>query len=181
VRAVEKSELAALRSLTTLERVARGAALSTAATIALIGAGAAAVAAPPRPHRPCSTNKGKLYPRVIRPCDGAKVPLGRRVTFYVHDENPLASNDHPFLDLVSAKPSNGILPRDHSGNGLFAELLPVKGRPGVFSVTPPAYTFTGYWLVTPGTYHVQVQQPDNHRSLDKNGYIYGPVTTITVH
>ncbi len=130
-------------------------------------------------HKVCSPSKGKAYPRVTSPCNGASVSPGKAVTFRVEDLNVNATKYPPFLNLTKTRPRHGILPDNQNGKGVFDPLKPVKGHPGRFKVTPTLFTFPGYWLVTKGTYYVQVQQVDGTK-IQSNLTAYGPVTTIKV-
>lgn len=152
--------------------------LVVSAVTTLVGA-AFALAKPHRHHRVCAPSNGKANPRVISPCDGASVAAGRAVTFTVEDLNLNAGQDPPFLNLTATKPRHGILPDDQGSKGVFDALKPIKGHRGRFKVTPTLYTFPGYWLVTRGTYYVQVQQVDGTK-IHSHLTAYGPVTTIRV-
>ncbi len=147
--------------------------------LALLVGDALALAKPHKHHKVCAPSKGKAYPRVISPCNGASVAPGKAVTFMVEDLNVNHRKYRPFLNLTKTKPQHGILPNDKNGRGVFAGLKPVKDHPGRFKVTPQVYTFPGYWLVTKGTYYVQAQQVDGTK-VHSNLTAYGPVTTIKV-
>ena len=146
-----------------------------AALIALF----AVTAAQARSHKhksSCSPSSGKYDPRLLSPCNGATVPAGVVFTFKVKDVNP-GSGYRPFLNLSSHAPRHGVLKDDTSGNGLFDGMKRVHGHRGLFTLTPPLYSFTGYWLVTAGTYYVQVQQVD---CAVKGCRRYSPVEKLTV-
>ena len=136
------------------ERRRHGLALSAAliAMLALSGTAAA---------KQCSPSAGDLSPRLTSPCAGANIRAGHNVTWKVTDNNPKAGRYHPFLNLTRQKPRHGVLPDDHNGNGIFAQMKAVKGRAGHFIYTAKKYDFPGYWLVTRGTWYVQVQQIDS--------------------
>ncbi len=152
--------------------------LAISALTLLIGA-ALALATSHKHHNVCAPSKGRAYPRVLSPCNGASVAPGKPVTFTVEDLNVNHKKYPPFLNLTTARPRHGILPNDKNGKGLFDSLKRVKGHPGRFKVTPKVYTFPGYWLVTKGTYYVQVQQVDGTK-IHSHLTAYGPVTTIQV-
>jgi hypothetical protein len=125
----------------------------------------------------CSPSAGNLAPRLTSPCAGATIRVGHNVTWKVTDNNPKAGRFHPFLNLTRQKPKNGVLRDDHNGNGIFAEMHAVKGRPGHFTYTAKKYDFPGYWLVTRGTWYVQVQQID---STGNHGERLSPVEQIHI-
>jgi hypothetical protein len=150
--------------------------LAISALTLLVGA-ALALAKPHKHHKACSPSKGKAYPRVLSPCNGASVSPGKAVTFTVEDLNVNAKQFPPFLNLNTTKPRHGILADNKNGKGVFDSLKPIKGHPGRFKVTPKLFNFPGYWLLTKGTYYVQVQQVDATMS---HLTAYGPVTTIKV-
>lgn len=138
----------------TITRVA-GPALVVALTAMLVVSGTAAA------KKTCSPSAGRLAPQLTSPCAGATIRAGHNVTWKVTDLNPKAGPYRPFLNLTRSRPKHGVLPDDHNGDGIFAELKPVKGHPGRFSYKARNYTFPGYWLVTKGTWYVQVQQIDD--------------------
>jgi hypothetical protein len=154
---------------TTLKRVVGpGLVAALTATLAL---GGTAVA------KKCSPSAGNLSPRLTSPCAGATIQAGHNVTWKVTDNNPKAGRYHPFLNVTRQKAKHGVLPDDHNGNGIFAEMKAVKGRPGHFSYTAKKYDFPGYWLVTKGTWYVQVQQID---STGNHGERLSPIEKIHI-
>lgn len=125
----------------------------------------------------CSPSAGSLSPRLTSPCAGATIRVGHNVTWKVTDTNPKAGRYHPYLNLTRAKPKNGVLRDDHNGNGIFAQMKAVKGHPGHFTYTAKKFDFPGYWLVTRGTWYVQVQQID---STGNHGVRLSPVEQIHI-
>jgi hypothetical protein len=125
----------------------------------------------------CSPSAGSLSPRLTSPCAGGHVRAGHNITWKVTDTNPKSGQYHPFLNLTRQKPKHGVLPDDHNGNGIYAEMKAVKGHPGHFSYKAKAFDFPGYWLVTKGTWYAQVQQID---STGTNGERLSPVETIHI-
>jgi hypothetical protein len=108
----------------------------------------------------CSPSKGRDYPQIMSPCNGATITLGKNFTFKIRDLNPQASQYKPFIYMsLKVKYSHGVLLGD--GNGIDEQLKPVPHRKGYFELNTaklPRYDFSGYWEVTPGTYTVQVDQ-----------------------
>jgi hypothetical protein len=154
---------------TTLKRVVGpGLVAALTATLAL---GGTAVA------KKCSPSAGNLSPRLTSPCAGATIQAGHNVTWKVTDNNPKAGRYHPFLNVTRQKAKNGVLPDDHNGNGIFAEMKAVKGHPGHFSYQAKKFNFPGYWLVTTGTWYVQVQQID---STGNHGERVSPIEKIHI-
>jgi hypothetical protein len=88
----------------------------------------------------CSPSAGNLSPRLTSPCAGATIRVGHNVTWKVTDNNPKAGRYHPFLNLTRQGPKNGVLRDDHNGNGIFAQMKAVKGRPGHFTYTARSTT-----------------------------------------
>ncbi|MGI8712134.1 MAG: hypothetical protein ACR2NR_02920 [Solirubrobacteraceae bacterium] len=108
------------------------------------------------------TGTGIQTPFLPYPCDGAIIRRGaRRNLFAVYDANPESALYKPYIDL-SPKPPDaaGVLPVDTTGDGVFAQTTRVPARPRQFHYTDYAYTFPGFWTITPGKYYVQVQQID---------------------
>jgi hypothetical protein len=136
-----------------------------------------AISATAAAEKTCSPSSGRLSPRLTSPCARATIKVGHNVTWTVADANPKAKADHPYLNLTKLKPKHGIVPDDRSGAGIFAELKSVKGHSGRFTYEARADDFAGYWLVTKGTWYVQVQQID---PTVKGGLRYSPVETIHV-
>jgi hypothetical protein len=151
---------------TTISRVVGPLLVAAAALLALSGTAAA---------QKCSPSAGTLAPRLTSPCAGGHIQAGHDITWKVTDTNPKSGRYHPFLNLTRQKPKHGVLPDDHNGNGIFAEMKAVKGHPGHFSYKAKAFDFPGYWLVTKGTWYVQVQQIDSN---GPNGERVSPVETI---
>jgi hypothetical protein len=136
------------------------------------------LAAPAVAHRAqCSPSAGTLAPRLLHPCDHAVVSVGKVFTFVVRDRNPLAHKYPPFLNLTNRPPRHGVLKNANGKVGIFIELHPVRGHADLFAARPPHYTFPGYWLVTRGTYYMQVQQVDCSVS---SCHRYSPVERIQV-
>ena len=128
-------------------------------------------------HPPCSPSKDSKSPRLTSPCNHAVIAAGTRVTFKVRDVNSKAQKDPPYLNLTKTPPRRGVLKPDSSGDGLFEQLHPVHGHPGLFTDRPTLFHFPGYWAVTAGKYYVQVSQID----CSVPGCTrYSPVETITV-
>jgi hypothetical protein len=125
----------------------------------------------------CSPSAGPLSPRLSSPCAGTSISAGHDITWQVTDTNPKAKRYHPYLNLTRSKPRHGILPADHNGDGIYASMKSVKGHPGRFTYKAAAYTYPGYWLVTKGTWYVQVQQID---STVRGGLRYSPVVAIHI-
>ncbi len=152
----------------TLSRLAVPALIAALGTMLALGGTAAA-------KKPCSPSGASLAPRLTSPCAGANVRAGDNVTWTVTDTNPNSGRYHPFLNVTRSKPKHGRLPDDHTGNGIFAQMKRIS--PGHFSYKAKRFTFPGYWLVTKGTWYVQVQQID---STGTNDLIDGPVETIHI-
>lgn len=130
-------------------------------------------------RRVCSPSRGRLYPRLLSPCNGATVREHATVVFRVRDLNPLHRRYPPFLNLaLSRRLRHGVLPNDTTGNGLYTQLRPVKGHPAVFFYRAPQEIYPSYWLNHPGTYYVQVQQVDAR--CRPHLTCYSPITTIHV-
>jgi hypothetical protein len=156
-----------------MRRSIRWASLTLVAAAALVAGPAAARSH----HRPCSPSKGRLFPRVIAPCNHTVVPAGKVFTFKVRDLNPKAHRYHPFLYLSSKPPRHGRLSWKVKAAGLYDQTRPLHGHKGTFTDRPKLFTFPGYWLVTPGRYYVQASQVDcSVRGCNR----YSPVITITV-
>jgi hypothetical protein len=68
-----------------------------------------------------------------------------------------------------------VLKDDNGTHGTFTETHALKGHPGIYVAQTEGFSFPGYWLVTPGTYYVQLQQIGFTGRL-----IFSPVETITV-
>jgi hypothetical protein len=95
----------------------------------------------------------------------------------VTDPNPKAGEFHPFLNVTRRKDKHGVLPDDDNGKGIFTQMKAVKGHPGHYSYKAEAENFPGYWLVTKGTWYVQVQQVD---SSGTNGQRVSPIEEIHI-
>jgi hypothetical protein len=125
----------------------------------------------------CSPSAGSLAPRLTSPCAGATIRAGHNVTWKVTDTNPKSGEFHPFLNVTRRKARHGVLPDDNTGNGIFAQMKAVKGHAGHFTYKAKAYNFPGYWLVTKGTWFVQVQQID---STGTKGERVSPIEKIHI-
>ena len=124
------------------------------AAMALPGAAAA--------RRACSArNSDPLAPVLTNPCAGAQVRAGHNFTFRVRVRDPYAAQQayFPYLDLTRQRPRHGVLPADN-GYGIYAQMTPVRNRPGQFSYRAPPYHVPGYWLFRMGVWYVQVLQVD---------------------
>jgi hypothetical protein len=153
----------------TIGRVAAATLIAAATAVLALGGTATA--------KKCSLSAGSLAPRLTSPCAGATIRAGHNVTWKVTDTNPKAGRFHPFLNVTRRKAKHGVLPDDDNGKGIYAQMKAVKGHPGHFSYKAKAYNFPGYWLVTKGTWYVQVQQID---SSGTNGERVSPIEKIHI-
>ncbi len=147
-----------------------------AALMALFAFPAGAAA---KSHRSCSLRAGSLTPTLSFPCNRATVHVGHNLTFKVRDRNSKAHRYPPFIELTSKRPGrHGRLPADPGAGGIYGQLRAVKGDPTLFTYRPTTYSFPGWWLITPGTYYVQIQQVDDRAGSSLT--FYSPVSTIYV-
>jgi hypothetical protein len=132
-------------------------------------------------HAPCAKpGPDRLAPRLTFPCAGARLKAGHDFVWRVTDNNPNARRRlyFPFLNVTRNRPTGGILPDDVSGRGIYAQMKAVKGHPGHFAYEATSYHFPGYWLVTKGTWYVQVQQVDG--TALHGSRRYSPVQKIRI-
>jgi hypothetical protein len=146
----------------------------------LLVAGLLAAATSSSAKAPCAAPSGdRLAPVLTAPCVGARLKAGHNLTWRVTDTNRNARQTlgRPFLNLTRTRPRRGVLPEDQSGHGIYTRMTPVAGHPGHFSYRAKPYAFAGYWLVTKGTWYVQVQQID---ATARHGRRDSPVERITI-
>ncbi len=126
--------------------------------------------------------RAKLTPYLLSPCAGARVAMGRTITFVVHDANPLAAksaSDRPYLNLLTSRRlQDGHLAPGTDGTGIFAQLTPRRGHRGEYTLVSRPQVFKSWWDNHPGTCYVQVQQIDPTASA--SGITYGPIVAIHV-
>lgn len=151
-------------------------------TVATLAAATAvtALAAPASAKPRCAKRSSDpLAPVLTRPCAGVRMKAGHNFTFQVRVSDPYAGQPpyYPYLNLTRSRPRHGILPSDADGDGIYAQMDPVPGRPGRFRYRAPRYHVPGYWLFRKGVWYVQVAQVDGtgagsvHRS---------PVEKVTI-
>jgi hypothetical protein len=154
------------------------------ATLAAIGAsvlGVLAVAAgPAAAKKQCVlVSKNTLAPHLVSPCNGATLKEGVDVTFKVSDDNSQAGKYHPFLAVrTDRKLTHGHLVPQTDGNGVYAQLTPVKGHNGEWIVVSKHQIYPSWWDNHKGTVYVQVQQIDSRAGI--SGTFYSPIVTIHV-
>jgi hypothetical protein len=145
-----------------------------AAAALLVAPASGATASCPKP------SSDRLAPELTSPCAGARLKAGHDFFWRVTDTNANARKRlyYPFLNVTRSRPRHGILPDDASGQGIYAQMRAVKGHPGRFSYEARRYSFRGYWLVTKGTWYVQVQQVDG--TAPNGTRRYSPVEKVTI-
>lgn len=144
-------------------------------TVTLLAGAAAALAVPARHRAPCSPSAGPGTPQLLSPCNHAVLRAGKAFTFRVKDFNSEARTYPPYLNLTAKGPKHGVLKDATGARGIFDETRAVRGHSGLYTLKTPLFTYSGYWLVTPGKYYLQLQQIGVTGRL-----IYSPVETVTV-
>jgi hypothetical protein len=120
-------------------------------------------------------------PEITFPCDKGAVKAGSQFTFKVIDKDPNAPKYHPFIYLSkSPKTKNGEL-KVLNADTMVQPLKRVK-HSDVYEFktnTKPVneFTFPGYWRVTPGTYYIEIVQPDG---TFKYAAAFSPIEKIRV-
>jgi hypothetical protein len=160
-------------------------AMAIVLAVALAATGNAATGSDPAhaaKHRrsPCTKPGANLdVPQLTFPCASDRLRAGHNFTWHVRDTDPDAGRPfrHPWINVTRAKAKHGVLPPDSDGHGIFAPMKTVKGRSASFTYRAPGYRFDGYWLVTKGTWYVQVQQP---QSAGNGRTVYSPVEKIVI-
>ncbi len=150
-----------------------GVALVLTTAIALVLPGAADA------RRACAKRSADpLAPVLTKPCAGARIRAGDNLTFHVRVSDPYAAQPayYPYLNLTRERPRHRILPSDN-GYGIYAQMSPVRNRPGRFSYRAPRYHVPGYWLFRRGVWYVQALQVDG---AGTGAIHYGPVERIII-
>ena len=94
-------------------------------------------------------------PRPLAPKQGKVISSGAFLTYKVKDTSSAARRHHVWLTVASRKRTkHGVLqnsPKNQPGD--FAQMK--RRKHGIYTYTPPKYTFPGWYLVTPHVYYWQ--------------------------